>query len=61
MLSKLSQASGPGAAGPTTVVRKGYVSVKEDGLRSWIWSKRWLVLRESTLLFHKNDVRMLYL
>ncbi|WFD26593.1 non-specific serine/threonine protein kinase [Malassezia nana] len=55
MLPKFSQASGPGAAGPTAVVRKGYVSVKEDGLRSWIWSKRWLVLRESTLLFHKND------
>lgn len=39
-----------------SVVRKGYVSVKEDGIRSWIWSKRWLVLRETTLLFHKNEV-----
>ena len=37
------------------VVRKGYVSTKEDGIRSWIWSKRWLVLRETTLLFYKNE------
>lgn len=38
-----------------SVVRSGYISVKEDGLRSWIWSKKWLVLRETSLLFHKND------
>ncbi|WFD19683.1 non-specific serine/threonine protein kinase [Malassezia caprae] len=50
MVSKFS-----GSASPASIVRKGYVSVKEDGLRSWIWSKKWLVLRESTLLFHKND------
>ena len=37
-------------------MRKGYVSVKEDGIRSWIWSKRWLALREQTLTFHKNEV-----
>ncbi|PWN26201.1 Pkinase-domain-containing protein [Jaminaea rosea] len=37
------------------IVRKGYVSVKEDGIRSWIWSKRWLALREQTLTFHKNE------
>lgn len=62
MVPKFSQASGPGgASSPAAIVRKGYVSVKEDGLRSWIWSKRWLVLRESTLLFHKNDVRVRYL
>lgn len=32
------------------------MSVKEDGIRSWIWSKRWLALREQTLTFHKNEV-----
>lgn len=37
------------------IVRKGWVSVKEDGIRSWIWSKRWLALREQTLTFHKNE------
>jgi hypothetical protein len=41
-------------------VRKGYVSVKEDGIRSWIWSKRWLALREQTLTFHKNEVSNAY-
>lgn len=38
-----------------SVVKRGYVSVKEDGLRSWIWSKRWLLLREQTLTFHRNE------
>ncbi|GAA5919377.1 hypothetical protein JCM5296_001719 [Sporobolomyces johnsonii] len=38
-----------------TIVRRGWVSVKEDGLRAWIWSKRWLVLREQTLSFYKNE------
>lgn len=37
------------------VVKKGYISVKEDGLRAWIWSKRWLLLREQTLTFHRNE------
>lgn len=39
------------------VVKRGYVSVKEDGLRLWSWSKRWLLLREQTLTFHRNEVR----
>lgn len=39
------------------VVRNGYVSVKEDGFASLFWSRKWLVLRESTLSFHKNEVR----
>ncbi|KAI8914310.1 kinase-like domain-containing protein [Gorgonomyces haynaldii] len=37
------------------VVKRGYVSVKEDGLRSFIWSKRWLILREQTLTIHRNE------
>lgn len=51
--------AGNGSPGGSTgggIVRKGYVSVKEDGIRSWIWSKRWLALREQTLTFHKNEV-----
>ncbi|PWN87029.1 Pkinase-domain-containing protein [Acaromyces ingoldii] len=46
---------GAGGGGGGGIVRKGYVSVKEDGIRSWIWSKRWLALREQTLTFHKNE------
>ncbi|KAJ1031225.1 hypothetical protein NDA18_002443 [Ustilago nuda] len=50
------QQAGPGATtSGAAVVRKGWVSVKEDGIRSWIWSKRWLALREQTLTFHKNE------
>lgn len=37
------------------LIRQGYVSVKEDGIRSWMWSKRWLTLRDQTLTFHKNE------
>ncbi|PKI85041.1 non-specific serine/threonine protein kinase [Malassezia vespertilionis] len=39
----------------SSIVRKGFISVKEDGLRSWIWSKKWVILRDTTLLFHKNE------
>jgi protein-serine/threonine kinase len=38
------------------VIKKGWVQVKDDGIRSWFWSKQWLVLREQTLTFHKNEV-----
>ncbi|CAG8454967.1 3090_t:CDS:10 [Ambispora leptoticha] len=37
------------------VVKKGYISVKEDGFKAWIWSKRWMQLREQTLTFHRNE------
>ncbi|WFD00497.1 non-specific serine/threonine protein kinase [Malassezia yamatoensis] len=50
-----SPSSSPSNGNAVSIARKGTVSVKEDGLRSWIWSKRWLVLRETTLLFYKNE------
>ncbi|EGF79908.1 hypothetical protein BATDEDRAFT_89088 [Batrachochytrium dendrobatidis JAM81] len=37
------------------VVKRGNVVVKEEGLLSFTWSKRWLVLREQTLTFHRNE------
>ena len=37
-------------------VRSGYVSVKEDGFGNWLWSKKWLVLREETLVLYRNEV-----
>ncbi|KAM0747801.1 Pkinase-domain-containing protein [Meredithblackwellia eburnea MCA 4105] len=46
---------GTGQGSAQTIVRRGWVSVKEDGLRAWIWSKRWIILREQTLSFYKND------
>lgn len=40
------------------IVRKGTVSVKEDGFTSFLWRPKWLVLREHTLSFHKNEARV---
>ncbi|KAJ3217005.1 Protein kinase [Dinochytrium kinnereticum] len=37
------------------VVKRGYASVKEDGIRSFMWSKKWLLLREQTLTIHRNE------
>jgi len=39
------------------IIKKGYASVKEDVFRSFLWSKRWLVLREQTLTIQRNEVR----
>ncbi|GAA5990512.1 hypothetical protein JCM10908_007406 [Rhodotorula pacifica] len=44
-----------GSPGPATIVRRGWVTIKEDGLRAWLWSKRWLILREHTLSFYKSE------
>lgn len=37
-------------------VRQGYVSIKEDGFASFLWSRKWLILREHIISFHKNEV-----
>ncbi|KNE59155.1 hypothetical protein AMAG_18112 [Allomyces macrogynus ATCC 38327] len=42
-------------SGAARVVKAGYLSVKEDGLMSFIWSKRWVVLREQTLALHRSE------
>ncbi|KAI9005859.1 kinase-like domain-containing protein [Phycomyces nitens] len=39
----------------TEIKKDGYLLVKEDGLRAWIWSKRYVVLREQSLTFHRNE------
>ncbi|KAJ1509642.1 Protein kinase, partial [Coelomomyces lativittatus] len=38
-----------------SVLQCGYASVKEDSFISFIWSKRWLVLRKHTLTIHKSE------
>lgn len=40
------------------IVRYGVVNVKEDGLVSWLWRPKYLVLKEQTLSIHKNEVRL---
>jgi serine/threonine-protein kinase CLA4 len=41
----------------STIVRSGVVSIKEDGLVSWLWRPKWLILKETTLSIHKSEVR----
>lgn len=41
------------------VLKHGYISVKEEGLKAFIWSKRYMTLRELTLSFHRNEVSLL--
>ncbi|KAI9635497.1 kinase-like domain-containing protein [Dioszegia hungarica] len=38
-----------------TVVRTGQASMKEEGLRSFLWSKKWLVLGGNELQVFKNE------
>ncbi|KAH7922274.1 Pkinase-domain-containing protein [Leucogyrophana mollusca] len=37
------------------VVRSGMVSLKQDGFTSWLWTPRWLVLKEQTLSIYKSE------
>lgn len=43
------------------IIKEGYLSLKEEGLRAWIWSKRYCVLRDQSLTFHRNEVKKDYL
>ncbi|ORX60367.1 Pkinase-domain-containing protein [Hesseltinella vesiculosa] len=36
-------------------IKTGFVVVKEDGLRAWMWSKRFLRLYDQGLEFHRNE------
>lgn len=40
-------------------IRSGAASIKEEGLRAFMWSKRWLVLGSAELRIYKNEVRIL--
>ncbi|ORX89503.1 Pkinase-domain-containing protein [Basidiobolus meristosporus CBS 931.73] len=39
----------------TVPLKKGYLTVKEEGIRAWLWSRRYMVLWERSLTFHKNE------
>ena len=43
------------------IKKDGYLQVKEEGIRAWMWSKRYVVLREQTLTFHRNEVFILFI
>lgn len=52
----LTPTRAPPPAPTRQVVRSGYASVKEDGFASLFWNRRWMVLKEEILTFHKNEV-----
>jgi protein-serine/threonine kinase len=37
------------------IVKQGYLSVKEDGLMNFLWTKRYVVLRDQSLSFYKSE------
>lgn len=45
----------PGSPGLEKKLRQGWASVKEDGIKSWMWQRRYLVLREHQLDFNKSE------
>lgn len=49
-----SQSSSSGLGG-VAVVKQGYARVKEDGFKGVWWSNKYLILREYSLDFHKNE------
>lgn len=42
----------------SAIIRMGAANMKEEGLRSFLWSKRWLVLTVSELQIFKNEVSL---
>jgi hypothetical protein len=47
--------STPPYLGDNRPLRKGWASIKEDGIKSLIWQKKFMILREISLDFHKNE------
>ena len=38
-----------------SVIKKSYVTAKEDSKLSFLWQKRYMVLRDHMLTFHKSE------
>ena len=43
--------------GDNKPIRKGWAQIKEDGIKSLIWQKKFMILREISLDFQKNEQR----
>ncbi|KAK9364499.1 kinase-like domain-containing protein [Lipomyces kononenkoae] len=56
ILSPVSASGGNNLGLKGHIIKQGWASVKEDGLRSFIWAKKYLTLRDSNLDFHKNEI-----
>ena len=50
-----SNPSSQGYGGLNSIVKQGWASVKEDGIKSWIWTKKYLILREGSLNFMRHE------
>ncbi|PAV15762.1 Pkinase-domain-containing [Pyrrhoderma noxium] len=44
-----------GGSGGSELIRTGWASVKEDAFASLFWVRKWLILKETQLSFHKNE------
>ncbi|KAK9458460.1 kinase-like domain-containing protein [Lipomyces oligophaga] len=47
--------TGGGITLKSTIVKEGWLSVREEGIRSFMWSRKYLTLRLSSLDFHKAE------
>jgi hypothetical protein len=41
----------------TEFIKAAYLYVRDDGLTSIFWAKRWIILRGRTITFHKSEVK----
>ncbi|KJA26516.1 hypothetical protein HYPSUDRAFT_132749 [Hypholoma sublateritium FD-334 SS-4] len=46
---------GPDDVNNSQVVRSGSVSIKEEGFANWLFTRKYLVLKEQTLSIHRNE------
>ena len=53
--SLLGGGGGSSSGGGDRKVKTGWASIKEDGIKSFIWTKKYLILREYALDFNKNE------
>ena len=47
---------GPEDLSNSQVVRTGSVSIKEEGFANWLFTRKFLILKEQTLSIHRNEV-----
>ena len=54
-ISRVQTSNGTNGQGGVAIVKQGYAKVKEDGFRGLLWSSKYLILRDFSLDFHKNE------
>ncbi|KAF9039997.1 kinase-like domain-containing protein [Panaeolus papilionaceus] len=46
---------GPNDGADGQIVRSGHVSMKDDSFGNWLFTRKWMILKEQTLTVHKSD------